>query len=58
VQAGQSEVRVRFFPNGTCDEFTAVMLEPASGKRRMIHLDVITGHADLKTEDQIAQMKK
>ncbi len=58
VQAGQSEVHVRFFPNGTCDEFTAILIEPSTGKRRMIHLDVITGHADLKTEDQMAQMRR
>jgi prepilin-type N-terminal cleavage/methylation domain-containing protein len=58
VTAGEGEVRVRFFPNGTCDEFTIVMLEPSTNKRRMIRLDVITGHADLKTEEQIAQLKK
>lgn len=58
VSAGEGEVHVRFYPNGTCDEFTAIMLEPATGKRRAIQLDVITGHATLLPEDQLSKLKK
>jgi hypothetical protein len=36
-----AEARVRFFPNGTCDEFT-VLLERA-GAQRHIRADIITG---------------
>ncbi|HEY1171424.1 MAG TPA: prepilin-type N-terminal cleavage/methylation domain-containing protein [Verrucomicrobiae bacterium] len=57
VQSGEGVVRVRFYPNGTCDEFTAVMFEPSTNKRRMVHLDVVTGHAEMKTEAELAAMK-
>ncbi|MCD6051492.1 MAG: hypothetical protein K0Q55_2901 [Verrucomicrobia bacterium] len=50
--------RVKFYPDGTCQEFAVVLLERSTNKRRLIRLDVITGHADLKPEDQIAKMKK
>ena len=40
------EAHVRFFPNGTCDEFT-VILSSASGEQK-ISLDVITGLADVQ----------
>jgi prepilin-type N-terminal cleavage/methylation domain-containing protein len=38
-----SEARVRFYPNGTADEFTVVM--NAHGKSRTIKVDIITGAA-------------
>lgn len=38
-----SEVRVRFFPNGTSDEFTVVY--ELGGKQRFIKTDIITGLA-------------
>jgi prepilin-type N-terminal cleavage/methylation domain-containing protein len=40
------EAHVRFFPNGTCDEFT-VILSSAKAEQQ-ISLDVITGLADVK----------
>ena len=39
------EARVRFFPNGTCDEFTAILFS-ANGERK-ISVDVVTGLADV-----------
>ena len=39
-----SEVRVRFFPNGTADEFTVVY--ELNGKQRFIKTDIITGLAN------------
>ena len=39
----ESEVRVRFFPNGTADEFTVVY--SVGQKQRFIKVDVITGLA-------------
>lgn len=38
-----SEARVRFFPNGTADEFTVVY--ELRGKQRFIKTDIITGYA-------------
>jgi prepilin-type N-terminal cleavage/methylation domain-containing protein len=40
------EAHVRFFPNGTCDEFT-VILSSATAEQQ-ISLDVVTGLADVK----------
>ncbi len=44
----EEEVRVRFFPNGTCDEFDAVFRGP-NGEMRRVTLEVITGIADMET---------
>ena len=38
-----SEARVRFYPNGTSDEFTVILA--FQGKRRTIKVDIITGAA-------------
>ena len=51
------EPKVKFFPNGTSDEFSIVLLDRASGKRRMISLNVLTGMATLMTEEGIARLK-
>ena len=40
--------RVRFFPNGTCDEFTAVLHWPEKHAYRKITLDIISGVADVE----------
>ncbi len=40
------EARVRFFPNGTCDEFT-IMFFDSTGERKL-SLDVVTGLTDLE----------
>lgn len=40
-QMEMPEARVRFFPNGTSDEFTVVMA--AKGKQRTVTLDIVTG---------------
>jgi prepilin-type N-terminal cleavage/methylation domain-containing protein len=45
-QMEQPESRVRFFPNGTSDEFTVVLFSE-EGERK-ISLDVITGLADVE----------
>ena len=42
-QMGASEARVRFYPNGTSDEFTVIYAY--RGKRRIIKVDIITGTA-------------
>jgi prepilin-type N-terminal cleavage/methylation domain-containing protein len=57
IQEGGNEVHVRFFPNGTSDEFTAVMLEPTTGKRRTVQLDVVTGMAKLLTEEGMTKLR-
>lgn len=42
-----AEARVRFFPNGTSDEF-AIVLRSGSGQVSKISLDVVTGTAELE----------
>ena len=44
----EPEARVRFFPNGTSDEFTVVLHAPESHQYRKITLDIITGLADVE----------
>jgi hypothetical protein len=39
--------RVRFFPNGTCDELKIVLLQPDNGDSRGIFLEVTTGLVDI-----------
>ena len=58
VKNGGSSATVKFFPNGTSEEFTAVLFEPSTNKRRMIRLDVVTGLATLHTEEEIARLPK
>lgn len=50
-----AEARVSFYPNGTCDEFTVVLAAPGTPQRRQITLDVVTGLAVVKNEDQIGR---
>ena len=45
-QMEYSEARVRFFPNGTCDEFAVILASPTGEQE--VSLDVITGLADVK----------
>jgi prepilin-type N-terminal cleavage/methylation domain-containing protein len=46
-QMDAEETRVRFYPNGTCDDFTIVL--EGGGQIRKIWLDPITALADLET---------
>jgi len=41
------EARVRFFPNGTCDEFTVILFSPSGEKK--ISADLITGLTEVDT---------
>lgn len=41
------EARVRFFPNGTCDEFTVILFSPSGEKK--INTDIVTGLAEVDT---------
>lgn len=45
------EARVRFYPNGTCDEMSIVLLSD-KGERRNIWLEVVTGMAELEVDPQ------
>jgi prepilin-type N-terminal cleavage/methylation domain-containing protein len=42
-------VDVRFYPNGTCDEFSIFLLSD-KGERRQIFLEVVTGLADVESD--------
>lgn len=44
----EPEARIRFFPNGTSDEFTMVLHWPEKQQYRKISLDILTGLADLE----------
>ena len=43
------EARVRFYPNGTCDEMSLILLSD-KGERVNITLEVVTGLADMETD--------
>ncbi|MBL9167819.1 MAG: hypothetical protein JNN07_08760 [Verrucomicrobiales bacterium] len=46
----QEEVAtIRFFPNGTCDELSLVLINP-NQERRNIWLEVVTGLADVESD--------
>lgn len=49
-QMGTDETRVRFYENGTADEFTLIM--HVQGKRRTIKVDIVTGAAYEVVEQQ------
>lgn len=41
------EARVRFYPNGTSDEFRMLLVRPETQERRLISLEVVTALADV-----------
>ncbi len=43
------QASVRFYPNGTCDEMSVILLSD-QGERRNIFLEVVTGFADLEVD--------
>jgi prepilin-type N-terminal cleavage/methylation domain-containing protein len=45
-----SMARVRFFPNGTCDELRLVLRRPQDNQRRGIYCEITTGLADIETD--------
>jgi hypothetical protein len=44
------EARVRFYPNGTCDEFKMVLFRPDTNERRLLTLEVVTGLLDVESD--------
>jgi len=42
--------RVRFYPNGTCDEMSVILYRPESGERRNVFLEVVTALADFESD--------
>jgi prepilin-type N-terminal cleavage/methylation domain-containing protein len=43
-------VRVRFYPNGTSDEFSLFLFHDQTGERRQIALEVVTAIADVESD--------
>jgi len=43
---------VRFYPKGTSDEFSIVLLNTQNGERRNVWLDAVTGYADFEVNPQ------
>jgi Tfp pilus assembly protein FimT len=44
------EVRIRFHPNGTCDQFKMLLLRADTGERRLVTLEVVTGLVDVESD--------
>jgi prepilin-type N-terminal cleavage/methylation domain-containing protein len=44
------EARIRFYPNGTCDELRLILLRPEDGHSRGLFLEVTTGLPDIETD--------
>ena len=47
---------VRFYANGTCDEFNVVIAEPSSGEKRQVWLEITTGLPDFETDQSKFRM--
>lgn len=45
-----AEVRVRFYPNGTSDEFKLLLYRPDTGERRLLTLEVVTALVDVESD--------
>ncbi len=43
------EVHVRFYPNGTSDEFALILWDGTTGEEQLITTEVITGRVDVKS---------
>lgn len=41
---------VRFYADGTCDEFNVILDHPESGERRQVWLEITTGLTDIETD--------
>ena len=41
---------VRFYADGTCDEFNVILNYPEKGERRQVWLEITTGLADIETD--------
>lgn len=47
---------VRFYANGTSDEFNVVIAEPSSGEKRQVWLEITTGLPDFETDQSKFRM--
>jgi prepilin-type N-terminal cleavage/methylation domain-containing protein len=51
VSSMESEIaKVRFYPNGTCDDLRLILMRPDTREARGIFLEVTTGLADVETD--------
>lgn len=44
------KAEVRFYPDGTCDEFNVILIYPETGERRQVWLEITTSLADIETD--------
>ncbi len=57
LDATEAEMaEVRFYPNGTSDEFNVVLNEPSTGENRQVWLEITTGLPDFETEQSKFRM--
>jgi len=54
-RVGEDAVRVRFYPNGTCDEM--FMIYEGGGKQRGISMEVTTGLASTLNENELQEWR-
>ncbi len=45
-----AEVRVRFYPNGTSDEFKMLLYRPDTNERRLLTVEVVTGLPEVESD--------
>ena len=51
VDASELEMaEVRFYADGTCDEFNVILRHPESGERRQVWLEITTSLPDIETD--------
>lgn len=44
------QAEVRFYADGTCDEFNVILDQPENGERRQVWLEITTGITDIETD--------
>ena len=44
------QAEVRFYADGTCDEFNLILAHPPSGEKRQVWIEITTGLTDIETD--------
>jgi prepilin-type N-terminal cleavage/methylation domain-containing protein len=58
TEYSQSELaRVRFYPNGTCDEMTLILRDRDGGEQRGIVLEITTGLASILSDNDLQNLR-
>jgi hypothetical protein len=58
TEYSQNELaRVRFYPNGTCDEMTLILRDRDGGEQRGIILEITTGLASILSDNDLQNLR-